>query len=130
MKKSDWKAPVYDDTGITQWLWRVSHRENFVLGEGVEIGSFTMIDARSGVVIEDEVKIGFSCSILSYSSIDSKSGQVKLGKGCKIGAGTVIMPGVNIGENAVIGSNSFVNRDVPARQVWFGTPAKFHRKIN
>ena len=129
MNKSDWKDPVYDEMGVTQWLWRVSHNENFVLGKEVEIGSFTMIDARNGVIIEDDVKIGFGCAILSYSSIDNKSGRVRLAKGCSVGANSVIMPGVEIGEKAIVGSNSLVNRSIPGGEIWFGSPAKFY-KIN
>jgi acetyltransferase-like isoleucine patch superfamily enzyme len=40
------------------------------------------------------------------------------------------MPGVEIGENAVIGSNSLVNRSVPGGETWFGSPAKFYKKID
>ena len=127
--KPSWVAPEFDEIGMTQWFWRVSHRENFKLGNNVEIGSFIMIDARKGVTIEDDVKVGFGCVILSYSSIDNKSGQVVLRKTCKVGANSVIMPGIEIGEGAVIGSNSFVNCNVPPSEVWIGSPAKFYRKI-
>ena len=121
--------PEYDEVGMTQWFWRVSHRQNFQLGTNVEIGSFTMIDARNGVTIEDDAKIGFGCSILSYSSIDSKGGKVILEKGCMVGANTVIMPGITIGKGSVVGSNSFVNRDIPPGEIWFGSPARFRTKV-
>lgn len=127
--KTSWKEPKFDEMGMTQWGWRVSHREKFKLGKHVEVGSFTMIDAREGVEIEDDVKVGFGCIISSYSSIDNKSGQVTLRRGCKIGANSVIMPGVEIGEGAVIGSNSFVNRNIPPNEVWIGSPAKFCKKV-
>jgi acetyltransferase-like isoleucine patch superfamily enzyme len=131
MKKSkeEWVAPEFDGIGMTQWSWRVLHRDNFKLGNRVEIGSFTTIDARNGVIIEDDVKIGFSCTILSHSSIDNKDGQVILKSKCKIGAGSVIMPGIEIGEGAVVGANSFVNKNVPAYEIWFGSPAKCHSKL-
>lgn len=41
-----------------------------------------------------------------------------------IGGGVVIAPGVNIGEGAIIGAGAIVLRDVPAGQIWVGTPAK------
>ena len=122
-------APIYNDIGMTQWYWRVSHQENFKLGKNTEIGSFTMIDARYGVTIEDDVKIGFSCSILSNSTIDDKHAAVILKKGCKLGANSVVMPGITIGEGAVVGSNSFVNRDIPPEEMWFGSPVRFYRKL-
>ena len=52
-----WTKPIYDDVGMTQWYWRVIGIENFQLGERIEIGSFTIIDAKEGVIIEDDVKI-------------------------------------------------------------------------
>jgi acetyltransferase-like isoleucine patch superfamily enzyme len=127
--KTEWIAPEFDEQGMTQWYWRVSHRENFKLGKNVEIGSFTMIDARNGVIVEDDVKIGFGCIIISHSSIDNKSGRVVLKKKCKIGANSVVMPGVEVGEGAIVGSNSFINRNIPPYEVWFGSPARFRRKV-
>ena len=122
-----WTKPTYDKNGMTQWYWRVIGIENFKLGERVEIGSFTIIDAKEGITIEDNVKIGWSCSIFSVSTIDNKNGKIILKKGCKIGANSVIMPGIIVGENATIGANSLVNKSIPANEVWVGTPA---RKIN
>ena len=98
--------------------------ENFKLGEHVEIGSFTIIDAKEGVTIENNVKIGWNCSIFSISTIDEKKGKIVLKKNCKIGANSVILPGITIGENATVGANSLVNRDIPANEIWVGTPAR------
>jgi acetyltransferase-like isoleucine patch superfamily enzyme len=122
-----WTKPTYDKNGMTQWYWRVIGIENFKLGEHVEIGSFTIIDAKEGITIEDNVKIGWSCSIFSVSTIDNKNGKIILKKGCKIGANSVIMPGIIVGENSTVGANSLVNKSIPANEVWVGTPA---RKIN
>jgi len=79
--------------------------------------------------MEDFVQIGSHCSIYSISTIDNKEGQVRLKKNCKIGSHSVIMPGVTIGENAVIGAFSFVNQDIPANAVAVGVPAKVIREI-
>ena len=122
-----WTKPTFDENGMTQWHWRVIGIENFKLGERVEIGSFTIIDAKEGITIEDNVKIGWSCSIFSVSTIDNKNGKIILKKGCKIGSNSVIMPGIIVGENATVGANSLVNKSIPANEVWVGTPA---RKIN
>jgi len=124
-----YEKPQYTEYGLTQWNWLVRHREKFVLGEGTQIGAFTVIDAMNSITIEDNVKVGFSCVILSNSTIDNKAGPVVLKKNCKIGANSTIMPGITIGENAVIGANSFVNKDVPANELWFGVPARFQKKL-
>ena len=120
----EWTKPVFDKNGMTQWYWRVVGVENFKLGEHVEIGSFTIIDAKEGVTIENNVKIGWNCSIFSISTIDEKKGKIVLKKNCKIGANSVILPGITIGENATVGANSLVNRDIPANEIWVGTPAR------
>ena len=122
--------PEFDNNGLTKWYWRVLHHENLDLGENTEIGSFTIIDAYKGIKIENNVKIGFNCTILSYSSIDGKSGKTILKENCKIGSGSIIMPGMNVGENSIVGANSFVNKDVPPNEVWVGSPAKFLKRVD
>ena len=122
------ERPKFDDKGMTQWHWMVKHHQNLELGENTEIGAFTLIDAFKGVRIEDNVKIGFGAIILSYSSIDKKEGKVTLKKGCSVGANTVVLPGVTIGENSIVGAQSLVNKDIPPGEVWFGSPAKFFKK--
>jgi acetyltransferase-like isoleucine patch superfamily enzyme len=44
-----------------------------------------------------------------------------------LGTNVVVMPGVTIGEGAVVGANSFVNKDIPAWTIYAGSPAKFIR---
>lgn len=125
MDRADWVKPIYNEYGITQWGWRVNHRENLKMSDDVWIGSFTVIDATDGVEIEDDVIIGYGCVITSISRIEKKHGKVTLKKGCKIGAQAVIVPGVTVGENAIVGGSSYVNTDIPKGEVWYGTPAKF-----
>ena len=59
-----WKEPIFDEFGMTQWFWRVTHKENFKIGKQVEIGSFTAIDAKHDVSIGDNVKIGAGSVVL------------------------------------------------------------------
>jgi acetyltransferase-like isoleucine patch superfamily enzyme len=53
----------------------------------------------------------------------------KVGFGCRIGSGAIIMPGVTIGENVSIGAGSVVLESVPSRQIWVGIPARFIRNV-
>ena len=59
----------------------------------------------------------------------AKYGDIHLGKGCYIGINVTIMPGVHIGEGAVIGSCALVTKDVPAWTIAAGVPAKVIRKV-
>ena len=82
------------------------------------------------MIVEDFVQIGSHCSIYSLSTIDGKQGPVVLKKNCRIGSHSVVMPGVTIGENAVVGAFSFVTADVPGNAVAYGVPAKAVRKVH
>jgi acetyltransferase-like isoleucine patch superfamily enzyme len=123
-----WTAPAIEHNKPTVYNWLVQYPEGLNLGTRTDIGAFTYINARHGVTIEDEVQIGSHCSIYSVSTIDDKQAPVVLKRNCRIGSHSTVMPGVTIGENAVIGAHSFVNRDIPANMVAFGVPAKVIRK--
>lgn len=55
---------------------------------------------------------------------------VYIGKNCWIGSGAIILPGVTIGDNTVIGAGSVVTKDIPANVVAVGNPCKILREIN
>jgi len=120
----DWEYPEIEEGKPTKYNWVVQHKDNFKLGYKTDIGAFTYINAKNGVVIEDLVQIGSHCSIYSISTIDNKEGKVVLKKNCKIGSHSIVMPGVIVGENAVVGAMSFVNRDIPDNVVAAGVPVK------
>ena len=124
----DWQPPEIRDGELTKYHWLVQHSANLKLGHRTDIGAFTYINAKFGVTIEDEVQIGSHCAIYSVSTIDGTEGAVSLRRNCRIGSHTVIMPGVTVGENAVVGACSFVNRDIPANATAFGTPARVVKK--
>lgn len=54
---------------------------------------------------------------------------VKIGKNCWLGAGVLVMPGVTIGDNSVIGAGSVVTKDIPENVVAVGNPCRVLRKI-
>lgn len=126
----DWKQPDIKEGEPTKYNWLVQNMDGLQLGYKTDIGAFTYINAKNGVVIEDFVQIGSHCSIYSVSTIDGKEGRVVLKKNCKIGSHSVIMPGVTVGKNSVVGAFSFVNKDIPANVVAFGVPAKVKGEID
>jgi len=125
----EWKHPKIEEGKLTKYNWMVQNKDGLKLGFKTDIGAFTYINAKNGVVIEDFVQIGSHCSLYSVSTIDNKEGKITLKKNCKIGSHSLIMPGITIGENAVIGAFSFVNRDVPDNVVAAGVPVKVIKKM-
>ncbi len=124
----EWKEPDIKERELTKYHWLVLHKENLKLGRWTDIGAFTLLDASEGIEIEEGVKIGSHTSIYSRTDSDQKKGKVILKKGCAIGSHCVIMPGITIGEDAQVGAMSFVNKNIPANEVWVGSPARFLKK--
>ena len=55
---------------------------------------------------------------------------VRIGRNCWLGAGVIVLPGVTIGDNSVIGAGSIVTKDIPANVVAVGNPCRVMREIN
>lgn len=103
-----------------------------VIGNNVTIKSGVQL--WDGVVVEDGVFIGPNVTFTNDMYPRSKNSHWKLErilikKGASIGANATILPGVTIGENAMIGAGSVVTKDVPANTLWYGNPAQFVRYI-
>lgn len=96
-----------------------------VIGNNVRIGAMCFIP--EGVIIEENAWVGprvtFSNDKYPPSGRDSWR-QTKVCRGARIGAATCVLPGVTIGENAVVGMGSVVVKDVKAGVVVIGNPAK------
>ena len=125
----NWKYPKIEDGKPTKYNWIVQNKKGLELGRYTDIGAFVYINASEGVSIKEGVQIGGGTKIYSVSTIDGEKGKVVLEKNCKIGANSVVMPGVTVGENSIIGALSFVNRDIPKNVIAFGIPVKIIRKI-
>lgn len=127
--KDNWIAPdltppAGETIATTKYGWAVQHPEYLTLGNYVDIGYGTYINARFGVRIGDDVEIGGGCHIYSHNTIEDHAGLVVLEEGCMIGAQCVIFPGVTIGKGATVGTMSLVNSDVPAGATFVGVPAR------
>lgn len=129
MRFKEWKMPEIEEGKLTKWNWMVQGVKGLKLGKKTDIGAFTYINATNGVEIGDNVQIGSHCSIYSLSTIDNKNGPVTIKENACIGSHSVVMPGVTIGKNSIIGALSFVNKDIPDNVVAFGVPAKIIKKL-
>jgi acetyltransferase-like isoleucine patch superfamily enzyme len=88
-------------------------------GGGISIGRFCSISAGVHIYTHDTVAWSLSLGIAPRNE-----GAVAIGDGCYVGPQSVIAPGVTIGQQVVVGANSFVNRPVSDRTVVAGTPAR------
>jgi len=55
MRSKDWKYPDIEEGKSTRYNWLVQHRDKLKLGYKTDIGAFTYINAKNGVIIEDYV---------------------------------------------------------------------------
>jgi 2,3,4,5-tetrahydropyridine-2-carboxylate N-succinyltransferase len=122
------------------WLQRVGSRLKIMYYRfmGIEIGRDTFIsfkanlDVRRGkVVVGKNVEIERETCVLSHTGYQEvKEGeQTVIEDNVKILIKAVILPGVKIGKNSVVGAGSIVMRDVPPNVYVFGNPAKVVEKI-
>jgi len=123
------KPEIIDKKMHSKYYFLVYHKKNLELGSNTDIGAFTYINAKNGVVIENNVQIGSHCSLYSISTIDNKGGKIIIKENAKICTHCTIMPGVTIGKNSIVGAHSFVTKDVPDNTLVYGIPARIIRKI-
>lgn len=99
--------------------------EGVVIGDCCKIRPFVFIP--TGVTIEDNVFIGPNVSFTNdkYPKVKGewKLLKIRIKKGASIGANSVILPGVTIGKEALVGAGSVVTKDVPDRAIVVGNPA-------
>lgn len=121
-----WKYPKIEEGKLTKWNWLVQNKKNLKLGYKTDIGAFTYINAKNGVIIEDYAQIGGGVKIYSVDTISDKEGKVILEKNCKIGANSVILPNTVVGENSIVGAFSVLKygTNIPSNEIWVGIPAK------
>jgi acetyltransferase-like isoleucine patch superfamily enzyme len=98
------------------------------LGKGVSVGLMAMLDIfwPELITIGENSIIGYNTTILCHEFLikEWRTGEVRIGKNVMIGAQSLIMPGIVIGDSSTIAAYSLVNKDVPAGQTWGGVPAK------
>jgi acetyltransferase-like isoleucine patch superfamily enzyme len=95
------------------------------IGDRVRIGAFTFIP--EGVTIEDDVFVGPGVTFTNdrYPPSDrTKWEPTRVCKGASIGARAIILPGVVIGEGALVGAGSLVTKDVHSAGLAYGAPAR------
>jgi UDP-2-acetamido-3-amino-2,3-dideoxy-glucuronate N-acetyltransferase len=137
-------AQIGENTRIGNFVFI---RDNTVIGKACSVGSYVDIEGdvrigdfvslqsgcylTRGVVIEDEVFCGPRMMTLNDKGISHRRPSLvfvrrapRLLRAARIGGGSVLCPGVTIGENALVGAGSVVTHDVPDRCIAMGNPAR------
>ncbi|GAB2575815.1 sugar O-acetyltransferase [Kribbella endophytica] len=118
--------PVYSDHGI-----------NIRLGRNVFVNQGCRFNDIGGIEIGDEVMFGPDVSLISsghpVAPAERRRGitaaPIRIGRNVWIGASAMILPGVTIGDDSVIGAGAVVTHDVPAGTLAVGSPARVVRSI-
>ena len=115
----------------------IVYPENITVGDDVFLNVGITALAYGKITIGNQVMIGPGVSLLTsghdpdLSGLESQQSRVIRGinieHGCWIGANVVILPGVTVGENSVVGSGSIVTRDIPAGVIAAGNPCRVLR---
>ncbi|MHC4083602.1 MAG: acyltransferase [Planctomycetota bacterium] len=113
------KLDIGDNTGI--------FGTTIVCSESVKIGSNTLIAGGTHIYDSDFHSLEAGVRIEGDDQVQTLP--VSIGNQCWIGSCCIILKGVMIGDQAVIGAGSVVTKDVPPRQVWAGNPAKLIKEL-
>ena len=102
--------------------------DGVVIGNNCFIGCYAIIS--EGSILEDNVYVGAGTLFISIKKIAHKrkykaeSSGPRVEYGARIASGAVLLPGVKIGRNALVGTGALIAHDVPEREIHFGIPAK------
>lgn len=114
------------------------------VGKNVFIGGHVLIDSGHAelITLEDNVHITTRCLLLCHqrdlssyfkgddiAKLPYKLAPIKICRGVHVGMNSMVMPGVTIGEGAIIGAYSLVTKDIPAWTIATGRPAKVVKNI-
>ena len=136
------EAIVGDQTYVRE---RASIGERSVIGRGSVLDNDVTVGARVRMqtnvyltafsTVEDDVFVG-PCAITTNDNTMGRHGPetpargATLRRACRIGGGVVLTPGVVVGEEAFVAAGAVVTRDVPARTVVMGVPARVVREVS
>ena len=125
-----------DDTAEIRTPFYTDFGKFIEVGKNVFVNNACTFMDRGGIILEDEVKIGPRVNLITENhDLDPTkrrtliSNRIVVKRNVWIGAAATILPGVTIGENAVVAAGAVVTRDVPPNTIVAGVPAKVIKQI-
>ncbi len=113
-------------------FWAMLRANGMQIGKDTNLPRSTWIDLPHCFLISigNRCGFGFGCAILAHDAMPneyidaSRVGRVTIHDSCHFGMRAIILPGVEIGPNTIIGSGAVVNKNIPANSVAVGNPVK------
>lgn len=116
--------------------FRTDFGKNTVFGERVFVNSGCTFQDQGGITIGDDCLIGHNALLATLNHgmdpahrADMEPAPIVLGRGVWLGSNVTVLPGVTIGDGAVVAAASVVTKDVPANTVVAGSPARVVRDV-
>lgn len=96
----------------------------------VRLSLKSILDKRNpkGIHIDEYSYVAFNAVILSHDMAGDKHADTCIGRCCFIGACSIILPGVKVGDHSIIAAGAVVSKDVPSHSIVAGNPAKVIRE--
>lgn len=110
------------------------------IGDHCFLGDGVTLDTAERITLDDDVTLSFDVMVLTHTNVGYKhhpvqayipsvAKPVRFLKGCFVGVRSVILPGIEIGEGAAVAAGAVVTKNVPARTLVGGVPAKAIRRF-
>lgn len=118
----DCELIIGDNVGMSSTA--IVCQKRITIGNNVRIGGGTVIYDTDFHSLSPEERVSIPEDIRGI-----KTKEVLISDGVFIGAHSIILKGVTIGQNAIVGAGSVVTKSIPENEIWGGNPAKFIRRI-